>query len=103
MRLIREEIETNYQLTLKAALEEIDILKGNGDKKIVYAHHKFVEPMLDYIVQDFEKARIAMNDNTIGAMVVCDSSEQAKMLYDIFQTKYAKKRTIEDIFLAYLV
>ena len=50
LRLIREEIETNYQLTLKAALEEIDILKGNGDKKIVYAHHKFVEPMLDYIV-----------------------------------------------------
>jgi type I restriction enzyme R subunit len=89
LRLIREEIETNYQLTLKAALEEIDILKGNGDKKLVYAHHKFVEPMLDYIVQDFEKARIAMNDNTIGAMVVCDSSEQAKMLYEIFQSKYA--------------
>lgn len=89
LRLIREEIETNYQLTLKAALEEIDILKGNGDKKLVYAHHKFVEPMLDYIVQDFEKARIAMNDNSIGAMVVCDSSEQAKMLYEIFQSKYA--------------
>ncbi len=89
LRLIREEIETNYQLTLKAALEEIDILKGNGDKKLVYAHHKFVEPMLDYIVQDFEKARIAMNENSIGAMVVCDSSEQAKMLYEIFQSKYA--------------
>jgi len=97
LRLIREEIETNYQLTLKAALEEIDILKGNGDKKIVYAHHKFVEPMLDYIVQDFEKARIAMNDNTIGAMVVCDSSEQAKMLYEIFQNKYAEKTSFEDI------
>lgn len=91
LRLIREEIETNYQLTLKAALEEIDILKGNGDKKLVYAHHKFVEPMLEYIVQDFEKARIAMNDNSIGAMVVCDSSEQAKMLHEIFQSKYAQK------------
>ena len=96
LRLIREEIETNYQLTLKAALDEIDILKGNGDKKLVYAHHKFVEPMLDYIVQDFEKARIAMNDNTIGAMVVCDSSEQAKMLFEIFQTKYAEKSIHED-------
>jgi type I restriction enzyme R subunit len=96
LRLIREEIETNYQLTLKAALEEIDILKGNGDKKLVYAHHKFVEPMLDYIVQDFEKARIAMNDNSIGAMVVCDSSDQAKMLYEIFQSKYAEKNIVED-------
>ena len=92
LRLIREEIETNYRLALKQTLEEIDILKGNADKKLVYAHPKFVEPMLDYIVQDFEKARITMNDNTIGGMVVCDSSEQAKMLYEIFQTKYAEQK-----------
>lgn len=100
LRLIREEIETNYQLTLKAALEEIDILKGNGDKKLVYAHHKFVEPMLDYIVQDFEKSRIAVNDNSIGALVVCDSSEQAKMLYKIFQSKYSVKDTVGDLLMA---
>lgn len=92
LRLIREEIETNYRLALKQTLEEIDILKGNADKKLVYAHPKFVEPMLDYIVQDFEKARITMNDNTIGGMVVCDSSEQAKMLYEIFQAKYAVQK-----------
>ena len=100
LRLIREEIETNYRLTLKEALEEIDILKGNGDKKLVYAHPKFVEPMLDYIVQDFEKARITMNDNSIGGMVVCDSSEQAKMLYEIFQDKYAVNTFAPDLLLA---
>src|SRR5690606_2548868 len=83
LRLIREEIETKYKLTLKEALESIQLLKGNSDKKIIYAHPKFVEPMLDYIVQDFEKARIAMNDATIGGMVVCDSSEQAKMMSEI--------------------
>jgi type I restriction enzyme R subunit len=93
LRLIREEIETNYKLTLKQALEEIEILKGNADKKIVYAHPKFVEPMLDYIVKDFEKARISMNDNTIGGLVVCDSSDQAKMLFEIFESKYAQKET----------
>ncbi|OYX86461.1 MAG: restriction endonuclease subunit R [Flavobacteriales bacterium 32-34-25] len=93
LRLIREEIETNYKLTLKQALEEIEILKGNADKKVVYAHPKFVEPMLDYIVQDFEKARIATNNNTIGGMVVCDSSEQAKMLFEIFESKYAVNNT----------
>lgn len=98
LRLIREEIETSYKLTLKKALEEIEILKGHGDKKIVYAHHQFVEPMLDYIVQDFENARITMNDNSIGGMVVCDSSEQAKMLFEIFQAKYAEK-SIEENFL----
>jgi type I restriction enzyme R subunit len=96
LRLIREEIETSYKLNMQKALEEIEILKGNGDKKLVYAHHKFVEPMLDYVVADFEKARIAMNDNTIGGMVVCDSSEQAKMLYEIFQEKYTEKSDSEE-------
>ena len=93
LRLIREEIETSYKLTLKKALEEIEILKGNADKKVVYSHHKFVEPMLDYIVTDFEKGRVSMNDNSIGAMVICDSSEQAKEMYKIFSEKYADQKT----------
>jgi type I restriction enzyme R subunit len=89
LRLIREEIETTYKLTLKQTLEDIKLLKGDAEKKIVYAHPKFVEPMLEYIVHDFENARIAMNDKTIGGMVVCDSSEQAKMMFEIFESKYA--------------
>ena len=88
LRLVREEIETNYKLTLQKALDEIKILQGNSDKKTVFAHHKFVEPMLDYIVQDLNQARITLNDHSIGGMVVCDSSDQAKMMYDLFQQKY---------------
>ncbi len=94
LRLIREEIETSYKLTMQQALEEIEILKGDADKKIVYSHNKFVEPMLDYIVQDFEKARIAMNDNTIGGMVVCDSADQAKKMYEIFLAKYVNSEQV---------
>jgi type I restriction enzyme R subunit len=89
LRLIREEIETKYKLTLQQALEDIKLLKGDAKKKIVYAHAKFVEPMLEYIVHDFENARIAMNDNSIGGMVVCESSEQAKMMFEIFESNYA--------------
>ena len=103
LRLIREEIETNYKLSLKKTLEEIEILKGNTDKKQVYAHEKFVEPMLDYIIKDFEQARITMNNNTIGGMVVCDSSEQAKMMYEIFQQQYAKKEQLEEPVEPYLM
>lgn len=89
LRLIREEIETNYKLVLQEALENIKVLQGNIDKKKLYADHRFVEPMLDYIVKDMEQARISMNDNSIGGMVVCDSSDQAKMMYEVFQNKYA--------------
>lgn len=95
LRLIREEIESNYKLILQETLEKLTVLKGNTDKKTVYAHHKFVEPMLDYIVKDMEQARISMGDNSIGGMVVCDSSEQAKMLYEVFQETYANKADIE--------
>jgi len=88
LRLIREEIETSYKLTLQKALEDIEIIQGDSDKNIVYSHAKFVEPMLDYIVHDFENARVAMNDSSIGGLVICDSSQQAKKLYEIFQEKY---------------
>jgi type I restriction enzyme R subunit len=91
LRLIREEIETNYKLVLQEALENIKVLQGNIDKKKLYADHRFVEPMLDYIVKDMEQARISMDDNSVGGLIVCDSSDQAKMMYDIFQETYAEK------------
>lgn len=100
LRLIREEIETTYKLKLKEALDSIDVLKGTGDKKYVYAHHRFVEPMLEYIVSDFEKARLMHNDPTIGAMVVCDSAEQAKMLYEVFTSNYAQYTADESMLMA---
>lgn len=90
LRLIREEIETSYHLRLKKALAEIDILKGQGDRKLVYAHPKFVAPLLDYIVQDFERSRFTFNDNSIGGMVICDSSEQAEKLFELFNITYAQ-------------
>jgi type I restriction enzyme R subunit len=90
LRLIREEIATNYKLTLAKALEEIEILKGEADRKLIYAHPRFVEPMLEYIVSDFENSRIRFGDHTIGGMVICDSSDQAKVMHDIFLEKYAE-------------
>lgn len=94
LRLIREEIETSYKLKMQEVLKEIDILKGDVERKQVFAHHRYVEPMLDYVVSDFEKFRLTENDNTVGAMVVCDSSDQAKMLFQIFQEKYAPKEEV---------
>jgi len=91
LKLIREGIETNYRMQLKEALREIKILKGDADRRIIYSHKKFVEPMLDYIVNDFEKGRLMHGDDTIGGMVVCDSSEQARMMSELFAQKYSKK------------
>jgi len=98
LKLIREGIETNYKFQLEQALKEVEILKGDADKRIIYAHAKFVEPMLDYIVQDFLKSRIRFGDHTIGGMVVCDSSKQAKKLFEIFINKYnPTQKTVEPV------
>lgn len=88
LRLIREEIETLYKLSLEKTLKEIKILKGDLDRKELYSHPKFVEPMLDYIVDDMQKTRIALNDVSIGGMVICDSYQQAEKMHEIFNSKY---------------
>lgn len=96
LRLIREEIETSYSLQLKEILDRIRVQKGNVASKEIYADYRFVTPMLEYIVEDFERSRVAMNDNTIGGMVVCDSADQAKMMYEIFQRDYAHEKDREE-------
>ena len=88
LKLIREGIETKYKMQLEQVLKDIKLLRGDIKKGDIYADKRFVEPMLDYIVEDFTQSRVKFGDNSIGAMVVCDSSDQAKMLYDVFQEKY---------------
>jgi type I restriction enzyme R subunit len=99
LKLIREGIETNYKFQLEQALKEVEILKGDVDRRIIYSHEKFVEPMLDYIVEDFIKSRIRFGDDTIGGMVVCDSSDQAKKLFEIFTSKYSDKSLVASLIL----
>lgn len=89
LKLIREGIETKYKLQLEQALKEVEVLKGNTDRAVIYAHEKFVEPMLDYVIDDFEKSRVRLGDKTLGGMVVCDSADQARKLHEMFDAKYA--------------
>lgn len=89
LRLIREEIATNYKLSLQEALAAVKLQKGDIDRKLIYAHRRFIEPMLGYIISDFEKSRSALNDGTIGGMVICDSAEQAEQMFEVFKEVYA--------------
>lgn len=98
LKLIREAIETKYKLLLAQALKEVEILKGTVEKSVIYAHAKFVEPMLDYVVEDFVRTRTRFSDDSIGGMVVCDSSEQAETMFKIFVNKYSPdQHVLEDV------
>ena len=102
LRLIREEIEARYREKLNAIYHEISVQVGDIDKRLIYAHPRFVEPMLDYIVNDLRVARVANEDRTIGGMIVCNSAiedgedlsrNQARVLFNIFREKYGKEYT----------
>ena len=79
LRLMREDIETSYKDNLRTINEEIQ--RGDLSKEDIFAHPHYVEPMLDFIIEDFNRARdLIFDDQTIGGMIVCDSSKQAREL-----------------------
>ncbi len=97
LKLIREGIATTYKKKLQSALDEIETVKGSLPRKELYAHPKYVKPLIEYITADFAKSRIAMNDDTIGGMIVCDSSEQARAIFaEMKKTEYSSALILHD-------
>jgi len=82
LRLIREAIETKFRNEINDLLKTIQIQHGTLTKSEVFAHEKFVTPLVKYIVDDFKKSRVLHNDNTIGGMIVCDTSDQARKIFE---------------------
>ena len=78
LKLIREGIKTEYRVKLQSILESLKMQEGSFKKRDIYAHPKYVAALVDYIVEDFEHSRIALGDLSIGGMIVCDSSDQAR-------------------------
>lgn len=98
LKLIREGISTTYRKKMQAALDQIEMQRGSISEKEMYAHPKYVSALVEYIADDFRKSRIAMNDNSIGGMIVCDSSDQAKAVYDAMQgTAFSSALILHDV------
>lgn len=80
LKLLREGIKTEYRLKLQDVLEELEARKGSLKKRDVYAHPRYVAALVEYIVADFKQSRVFLGEPTIGGMIVCDSSEQARLV-----------------------
>lgn len=97
LKLIREGIATTYKKKLQSALDDIETVKGSLPRKELYAHPKYVKSLVEYIAEDFARSRIAMNDDTIGGMIVCDSSEQAREIFkEMKATEYSAALILHD-------
>jgi type I restriction enzyme R subunit len=85
LKLIREEIETTYKTQMQEVWNRIETEQGSISKAVVYAHDSFVSVMTDFIIDDFTKSRKIYNDDSVGGMIVCDSSDQARKIYKFLQ------------------
>lgn len=85
LKLLREEIETSYKEKINGIISKIKLQSGDITKKDLYSHEKFVAPMLEYITNDFVNSRIRFGEKSIGGMIVCDSSEQAREMFKTFK------------------
>ena len=81
LKLLREGIETTFRSEINQVYDEI-VKQGEFSKGQVFSHPKFVEPLVKYILEDFRKSR-QYNDPTIGGMIVCDSSDQARAIFRV--------------------
>ncbi len=86
LKIMREEIETSYRERLGQVMEDLRLRQKDIQKQDIFAHPRYVKALLRYIIDDMQTFRTARGDETLGGMVVATSSEQAKKLYELFQT-----------------
>lgn len=86
MKIIREDIETSYKEKLSQIYEKLETLVEKKDikKSQIIEHDSYVKELLRYIITDLKQFRIVKGDNTLGGMVICETSEQARKLYAYF-------------------
>ncbi|MCE1198068.1 MAG: DEAD/DEAH box helicase family protein [Marinilabiliales bacterium] len=87
LKLMREDIESNYRMEIEKVLEEVKLKRSDIKKERIIADPRYVEALLNYITADLIKRRIYFGDQTIAGMIVCDSNPQAREMFRIFNAK----------------
>lgn len=86
LKIIREDIETKYKEKLSEIYERLETLvqKKEIRKADIIEHESYVKELLRYIISDLKQFRMVRGDDTLGGMVICETSEQARKLFMYF-------------------
>ena len=92
LKIIREDIETSYKERLSDVYDKLETLVQKKDirKSEIIEHPSYVNELARYIMMDLKEFRKIQGDDTLGGMVICETSEQARRLYDVFQEEWQK-------------
>lgn len=87
LKIIREDIETSYKERLSEVYDKLETLVQKKDIKRsqIIEHESYVSELAHYISDDLCQFRKIQGDDTLGGMVICETSEQARKLYEAFQ------------------
>ena len=86
LKIIREDIETKYKEKLSEIYEKLETLVQKKDihKSDIIEHDTYVKELTRYIISDLKHFRMVQGDDTLGGMVICETSEQARKIYSYF-------------------
>ena len=86
LKIIREDIETKYREKLSEIYEKLETLVKKKDikKSDIIEHDSYVKELTRYIITDLGQFRTVQGDDTLGGMVICETSEQARKIYACF-------------------
>ena len=86
LKIIREDIETSYKERLNDVYDRLDtlVLKKDIKRSQIIEHPSYVKELARYISNDLRRFRKIQGDETLGGMVICETSEQARRLYEAF-------------------
>lgn len=96
LRITREDIETSYKEKLTATYEKLEqlVLKKEIKKAAIIEHEEYVKELLRFIIRDLADFRLLQGDKTLGGMVICETSEQARKLYQFFDEIQAELNNV---------
>ena len=79
LKIIREEIETSYKERLTQIMDKLEQLVQKKDvhKSTIIEHENYVKELIRYVITDLTRFRQQHGDNTLGGMIICETSGQA--------------------------
>ena len=86
LKIIREPIEKTYKEKLSQIYEQLEKLVQKKDLQMsqIIEHETYVKELLRYIVKDLKEFRMLHGDDSLGGMIICETSEQARKLFAYF-------------------
>ncbi|VEU66248.1 Type I restriction enzyme EcoR124II R protein [Mesomycoplasma conjunctivae] len=86
LKIIREDVETSCKFKLEKIYDSLQELAQKKDVKMsnIIEHDSYVEELTKFIIRDFKQFQISRESNSLGGMVICETSNQAKKIYNFF-------------------